>query len=53
MSGVKWHTVLLFNGGIEGALHIIDGLRDEIQTELPVAKEIVQQPFRRFSLCIN
>lgn len=48
MSGVKWHTVLLFNGGVEGALHIIDGLRDQIQTELPVAKEIVQQPFGQF-----
>lgn len=47
MSGVKWHAVLLFGGGIEGALHIVDGLGDEIQTELPVAKEVVQQPFRQ------
>ena len=41
MSGVKWHAVLLFNGGVEGALHIINGLRDEIQTKFPVAKEVV------------
>lgn len=43
MSRVKRHAVLFFYGGVEGALHVVDGLRDEIQTELPVAEEVVEQ----------
>ena len=45
MSGVKRHTVLFLNGGVECALHIIDRLRNEVQTKLSVAKEVVQQAF--------
>ena len=43
MSRVERHAVLFFYGGIEGTLHIVDGLRDKIQTELPVAEEVVEQ----------
>ena len=43
MSRVERHAVLFFYGGVEGALHVIDGFRDEIQTELPIAEEVVEQ----------
>ena len=47
MSRVQRYTVLFFDGRVEGALHIVDGLRDEIETELPVAEEVVQQSLRQ------
>ena len=43
MSRVERYAVLFFYGGVEGALHVVDGLRDKIQTELPVAEEVVEQ----------
>ena len=47
MSRVERHAVLFFYGGVKGALHVVDGLRDKIQTELPVAEEVVEQACRQ------
>ena len=32
VAGVEGHAVLLGDGGVEGALHIVDGLGDEVET---------------------
>ena len=45
MSRVERHAVLFFYGGVKGALHVVNGLRDKIQTELPVAKEVIKQAY--------
>ena len=50
MSCIQRHTILFLNGGVEGALHVVDGLRNQVQTELSVAKEVVQQTFRQLQL---
>ena len=52
MSRVERHAVLFLYSGVEGALHVVDGLRDEFQTELPVAEEVVEQAYRQLlALC--
>ena len=45
MSRVERHAVLFFYGGVKGALHVVNGLRDEVETELPVAEEVVEQAY--------
>ena len=53
MSRVERHAVLFFYSGVEGALHVVDRLRDKIQTELPVAEEVVEQAYgQRLALAL-
>ena len=52
MSRVERHAVLFFYGGVKGALHVVNGLRDEVETELPVAEEVVEQAYGQLlALC--
>lgn len=43
ISGIKWYAVGLRDGRVEIALHIIDGLRDEVETEKFVSVEVVEK----------
>ena len=41
MPCIKWNSILILNGRVEIALHVIDGSRYKIQTQFSVRKEIV------------
>ena len=40
---VEWDAVLVADGRVEGALHVVDGLRYEVERELAVGVEVVEQ----------
>lgn len=43
VSGVQRHAVSVEDRIVELALHLVDGGRDELETELGVGKEVVEQ----------
>jgi hypothetical protein len=42
ISGVERDAVGLCCGGVEGALHVIDGLRNEVEAEEAVCVKVVE-----------
>jgi len=43
MSGIEGDAVGFGNSGVEGALHVVHALRDEVQGEFFVAVQVVEQ----------
>ncbi len=43
MARVERDAVLVADGGVKGRLHVVDGLRDEVEAELAVRVQVVQE----------
>ncbi len=43
VAGVERDAVGVGDGGVEGGLHVVDGLRDEVETEESVGVEVVEE----------
>ncbi len=44
ISGIKRNAICFCNSQVERALHIVDRLRDEIETKETVCVEVVEKP---------
>lgn len=51
ISGIEGNAVGLCYGGIEGALHVVNRLRDKTKTEQFVAVEIIKKTWMYVSMC--
>lgn len=46
MAGIKWHAVFILYSGVELALHIVNGLWNQIQFQLPISEKVIQKSYQ-------